>query len=75
MLFSIKLCVKEVEEEVNIYLGLAKHIEDGLALVLEPQKLLDVEGELLHLDQDRFCVIWPCLKPRLLDRELKWSGI
>ena len=39
-----------MKEEVDIDLGLAEHVENGLALVLEPQQLLDVEGQLLHLD-------------------------
>ena len=66
VLFSIKLCVKEVEEEVNIDLGLAKHVEDGLALVLEPQKLLNVEGELLHL--------YPHKPNRYLEHALLFQG-
>ena len=49
ILFSIELGVEEVKEEVNINLGLPEHVEDRLALVLKPQQLLDVEGELLHL--------------------------
>ena len=39
-----------MKEKVDVDLGLAKHVEDGLTLVLEPQQLLDVDHDLLHLN-------------------------
>jgi hypothetical protein len=42
-LFSVELCIEEVEKEVDIDLGSAEHVGDGHTLVLQLQQLLRVQ--------------------------------
>jgi hypothetical protein len=42
-LFSVELCIEEVEEKVDIDFGGAEHVGDGHTLVLQLQQLLRVQ--------------------------------
>ena len=38
-----------MKEKIYIDFGFAEHVQHGLTLVLQPQQLLDVDHDLLHL--------------------------
>jgi hypothetical protein len=69
-LFSVELCIEEVEEEVDIDLGGAEHVSDGHTLVLQLQQLLREKHT--HFSNNHGCGVGQIECGRGSDQDAAW---